>query len=152
MPPVQSERRLAMAKPVCTYCDTYEGVLLVTNLDDGETQSVCGNDLLMYSLSMASQLSQGMTTEQCEQYGELLDAIKANDIRQARPAGRRRASRATPADPAPEVPGQSEIPSLARVDLPEPCSACGCGTALGDAQKLVCEQCGEVLATADEAS
>lgn len=140
-----------MAKPVCTYCDTYEGVLLVTNLDDGETQSVCGNDLIMYSLSMASQLAQGMTAEQCEQYGALLDAIKAADIRPARPAGRKRAPRTPSGDPVLAVPDGSEMPALDRVDLPEPCSQCGSTTALGDAAKLVCEGCGNLLATADEA-
>lgn len=141
-----------MAKPVCTYCDTYEGVLLVTNLDDGETQSVCGNDLLMYSLSMAAQLSQGMTVEQCDQFGALLDAIKANDVRPAKPAGRKRAPKAPTADPAPQGSDGADMPALTRVDLPEACPTCGCGTALGDAVKLTCEQCGEVLATADEAS
>lgn len=140
-----------MSKPVCTYCDTYEGVLLVTNLDDGETQSVCGNDLLMYSLSMASQLSQGMTVEQCDQFGALLDAIKASDIRPAKPAGRRRAPKAPDPEPAMQVPGRAELPSLTRIDVPEQCGDCGSTTALGDAEKLVCEGCGNVLATADEA-
>lgn len=140
-----------MAKPVCTYCDTYEGVLLVTNLDDGETQSVCGNDLLMYSLSMAAQLSQGMTAEQCDQYGALLDAIKANDVRPAKPAGRRRAPKAPDPAPAPQGSDGLETPALTRVELPKPCEECGSMTAVGDTVKLWCEKCGTVLATADEA-
>jgi hypothetical protein len=140
-----------MAKPVCTYCDTYEGHLLVTVLDDGETQSVCGNDLLMWALSMTATLTEGMTLDQAEAYSEQLDAIRANDPRPTKPAGRKRAPRATAEPVAPVPPGGAELADLTRVELPIPCESCGSETALGDSHKLVCEGCGAVIATADEA-
>lgn len=141
-----------MAKPVCTYCAEFQGVLLVTNLDDGETQVVCGNDLVMYSLSFASQLTQGMTPEQSEAYGELLDQIRANDARPPKPAGRRRTSKAEPAHEPPPPPVVAQWAPEGTVALPEPCQLCGSKTATGDAVKLVCDGCDTVLATADEAS
>lgn len=141
-----------MAKPTCTFCGQYEGILMDTNLDDGDTQVVCTNDLMMYALSMASSLTAGMTQEQAEAYAQLLDAIYANDPRGPKPpapaAGRKRRSA-----PEPEMPPDgSEAASDGSVALLEPCGQCGAKTATGDAEKLTCDGCGAVLATADQAA
>lgn len=140
-----------MAKPVCTYCGEYEGVLLVTNLDDGETQVVCGNDLLMWTLSMTGQLTQGMTLDQAMAYGNLLDAIKANDPREPAKVTRSKPRKAEPAPEPPAAVSTTEPAHPGRIDVPVPCDICGATTATGDAEKLTCDGCGTVLATADEA-
>lgn len=141
-----------MAKPVCTYCAEFEAILLMTNMDDGDTQAICPNDVPMFILSMAAQITEGMTPEQSEQYGQLLDQIMANDARPPKPRPRGRAAKAAPPVDPPPVPDVAVAPALARVELPEACPTCGNGTALGDADKLVCEQCGKVLATSDDAA
>lgn len=123
-----------------------------TNLDDGDTQVVCTNDLMMYALSMAASLTAGMTKEQAEAYAELLDAIYANDPRGPKPpaaSGGRRRKR----DPGPDVaPDGSESASDGSVALLEPCAQCGGLTAHGDAEKLTCDGCGAVLATASDSA
>lgn len=136
-----------MAKPTCTFCGQFEGVLMDTNLDDGDTHVICGNDLLMYSLSMASSLTDGMTKEQAEAYAELLDAIYAHDPRGPKPppasSGRKRRVAAVPDLP----PDGSESNADGSVALLAPCAQCGGLTAHGDAEKLTCDGCGAVLAT-----
>lgn len=139
-----------MAKPVCTYCDENQGVLLVTNLDDGETQVVCGGDLVMWSLSMASQLTQGMTLEQSWEHAEALDMLKANDVRPVKAAPRSKPRKSAPEQVPPSAPQAPEAVPPGRVTLPEPCELCGSLTAIGDADKLTCEGCDTVLATASE--
>jgi len=139
-------------KPTCTYCGEFQGVLMVTNLDDGDTQIVCPNDILMWTLSMTAQLTTGMPADVAQAYGSLLDQIKANDPREAKPAPRRRTSKPAAAPQAQSEPGSSEGASLALVDLPEPCPQCGHAQGVGDETKLACAECGTVLATADEAT
>lgn len=141
-----------MAKPVCTYCGDFEAILLMTNMDDGDTQAICPSDVPMFILSMAGQVTEGMTPEQSEQFGALFDQIKANDARTPAPAARKRAAKsAPPADPPPPT-AAPEAATAARVELPEPCPLCGSQTATGDAEKLTCDGCGTVLATADDAA
>lgn len=139
-----------MPKPACTFCGENEGVLMDTNLDDGETNVVCGPDLLMYSLSMTASLTDGMTKEQAETFAELLDAIYAHDPRGPKPpapaAGRKRKVQAAPDLP----PDGSEAAADGVVALLSPCSQCGATTAHGDAEKLTCDGCGAVLATVDD--
>lgn len=121
-----------------------------TNLDDGDTQVICTNDLLMYVLTMTASLTVGMTKEQAEAYAELLDAIYANDPRGPKPpaksGGRRRKAETQP-DAASD---DSEAAADDSVALLAPCAQCGATTATGDAEKLTCDGCGAVLATVDD--
>lgn len=108
-----------MAGYTCTMCETNSALLLDTNLDDGECQSICGPCLPGYALSMALALTMGMTPEECEAFGELFDGIHANDVRAsaspAPTAARRSRSRipaqsagdATHADTGTSTPDQS---------------------------------------------
>lgn len=160
-----------MAKPPCSFCGENEAILLDSNLDDGETQGICGEHLPMYALTMAATLTVGFTVEQSEAYGELFDQIAANDAR-PRPKktgrGGKSSSEVTSA-PAADAPptgstahDPSSIPSASEtvnppsqstdeghVSLPEPCPQCGGKSATGDEYKLTCDGCGTVLATAD---
>jgi hypothetical protein len=121
-----------------------------TNLDDGDTQVVCSNDLMMYGLSLAAATTSGMTSEQAEAYSELLDAIYANDPRAPKPPPARGGRRRQNAQP-PDVPlDDAESHADGSVALPAPCTQCGGKTATGDAEKLTCDGCGTVLATADQ--
>jgi len=139
-------------KPTCTYCGEFQGALMVTNLDDGDTQIVCPNDILMWTLSMTAQLTTGMPADVAEAYGSLLDQIKANDPRETKPAPRKRTPKAASAPAAQSVPDGSESDSLGLVELPEPCPDCSSRMGRGDATSLVCVECDRVLATADEAT
>lgn len=141
-----------MAKPVCTFCGEYEGILMDTNLDDGDTQVVCVNDLMMYGLSMAASFTSGMTKEQAETFSDQLDQIYANDPRGPKPpakgSGRKQASK-----PAPEPAADGSQPlAEGQIEIPEGMCSCGSRTATGDTEKLVCDGCGSVLATAGDAS
>lgn len=140
-----------MPKPACTFCEVNEGVLMDTNLDDGETQVICGADLPAYALGMAAAMLQGMPRSQAEALSEALDAIYAADPRAPKPpAGR--GGRKPKGQPAPEVPPDgAQQPATASVDLPVPCESCGGVTATGDAEKLTCDGCGAVIATAHDA-
>lgn len=144
-----------------------------TNLNDGETQVICGVCLPMYALNMAAALTAGMEKEEALTYADALDTIYANDPRapksdRLRPRGKGKAQAAgqaaqgSAADLPAAVPAEpgatasvpvdgAERPAGAFVDMPEPCGACGSTTALGDAEKLTCAGCGEVIATADQA-
>lgn len=142
---------VGMAKPVCTLCGQYEGALIESNLDDGETQVVCGSCLLMYALSMAAALTTGMTEEQAKAYGGLLDSIRANDPRPAT-ASARGSRRKTPASTPPDEPqATTGNHATSTVALLDPCPECGSKTATGDSRKLACDGCGAVLATNDDA-
>lgn len=140
-----------MAIPTCTFCERNPGILLSANLDDGETNVVCGPDLMSYALTMAATLTQGMTPEQGQALGDLLDQIAANDPRPPKPpSGKSRKPKAAPA--APEQPaGAPGDPERVTVTLDEPCRQCGSETATGDTVKLTCDGCGAVLATRDDA-
>jgi hypothetical protein len=70
-----------MPAPNCTMCEINQGVLMDTNLQDGETQVICGPCLPAYAICMAAALTQDMTTEGAEVYGPALDIIYANDPR-----------------------------------------------------------------------
>ena len=74
-----------MAAPTCTMCEENQGVLMDTNLQDGETQVICGPCLPGYVLGMATVLTAGMSVQESEAYGPMLDAIAANDQRPAKP-------------------------------------------------------------------
>lgn len=163
-----------MSLPVCTHCEEYEGVLMVTTLTDGDTQVICPNDILLYALTLAATISEGMTLEQAEAYAEQLDRIRANDPRHAsQPPSKRSARANAAADDATRCPvckqtrgrhskwcsaTSEQPPDGARSDattpvaLVPPCDTCGGTTATGDAAKLVCDECGAVIATEPDAS
>ncbi len=103
-----------MAKPACTYCGENEGALMVTNLDDGDTQIICGPDLPAYALGMAAALTDGMGPEASERYGDALDAIAAHDERTPKPKARRRPSQSDAEGTGPVV-----QPPLTDADLGE---------------------------------
>lgn len=67
-----------MAKPVCTMCSTYEGVLMHTNLVDGDTVVVCATDLLSFAIGMAAELTSEISTEQVQEYLSTLIQIAVN--------------------------------------------------------------------------
>lgn len=139
-----------MAKPACTFCEQNEGVLMDTNLDDGETQVVCGPCLPGYALGIAAALTQGMTPAQAAGYGELFDQIAGNDRRPPKPPAKGARGKRQRATPAEQPPDGSEQAAAGLVRLPAPCPQCGGETATGDAEKLACDGCGLVLATADD--
>lgn len=141
-----------MAKPTCTFCGEYEGVLMDTNLDDGETQVVCANDILMYVLGMAAALTSGMTREQADAYAPSLDAIYANDPRGPKPPAPPKRSKRTAGVSDPLPPDGPQVDGDGLIALLTPCPQCGGKTAVGDADKLSCADCEAVLATADDAS
>lgn len=136
-----------MANPVCSYCGQYEAVLMDTSLADGETQMPCTNCLLPHALSLAGAVTAGMTKEQADAYGELLDAIYANDPRDPKapptpPRKPRSKAKATQT-----AAGDADSDAAVSVELDDPCAQCGSREATGDAHKLVCDGCGAVLET-----
>lgn len=138
-----------MAKPACTFCEVNEGVLMSTNLADGETVIVCGTCITGYALGLAATVTQGMDAAEAETYAGTLDAIRANDPRAARrPAKPKRQRPAVSAPPQPPLDGL-ESDAAGSVALPAPCGVCGSLTATGDADKLACDGCGRVIAYAD---
>lgn len=180
-----------MALPICTHCEQREGIFMATLLTDGDTQVICGDDLMLYAITLAATLTDGMTLEAADAYSEQLDAIYAHDPRAiVRPAGGRtrkgkaaaddsaqcpvckqrggKHSKWCAADPAAIVPaaggaapddtghstpaaehplGGPQLAAAASVALVPPCDSCGGTTATGDALKLVCNECGNVIAT-----
>lgn len=141
---------MTVPKPACTFCEGNEGALIISSLDDGDTQIACGVCLPMVALGMAAQLTQGMTIDQANAYAEMLDQIHANDPRPPKPPARGGKRKQAAADPEPPPPDGSETAATVTIELPQPCTQCGATTATGDADKLVCDGCGAVLATADE--
>jgi hypothetical protein len=139
-----------MPLPICTHCEQYEGLLMTTMLTDGDTQVICANDLLLYVLTLAATVTEGLTVQLADAYASQLDAIYAHDPRPiARPARRAKASAKT--QPSPEVPARGpELDGTATIQLVPPCDSCGGTTATGDAHKLVCDECGTVIAAADD--
>lgn len=140
-----------MANPACTFCEQYEGVLIATNLDDGDTQTLCGGCLPGWAIGMAAGLIGSMTPEQAAEHYDAIDQVYAADPRKppppAAPKGRKPRTRPQ-SEPPPDGPDSD---AATAVQLPEPCDICGSLTATGDAVKLTCDGCGKVLATADEA-
>src|SRR5712691_8952762 len=67
-----------MAKPACTVCGQNEGMLMVTSLDDGDTQVICGPDLPGFALGMAAGLTEGMEPDEASRYGDAFYAIAAH--------------------------------------------------------------------------
>lgn len=70
-----------MAIPNCTLCNGEQGLMLTTTLNDGDTIVIGGQCLASYVLAMAGSVTAGMSPEDCIEYGELFDAIAANDKR-----------------------------------------------------------------------
>ncbi len=116
-----------MAKPRCTFCEENEGVLMVTNLVDGDTQIVCGIDLPGFALGMAAAMTDGMTPEESEMHGAALDAIRAHDCRVAadskagKRSGGKRAAKSAPENACPSCGGAL----LPQDDGQSTCGACG---------------------------
>lgn len=139
-----------MPKPACTFCEGNEGALIISSLDDGDTQIACGACLPMVALGMAAQLTQGMTIDQAEAFAPMLDAIRDNDPRPPKPPARGGKRKAAEPPPEPTASDGSQTAATVTIDLPQPCTQCGATTATGDDVKLVCDGCGAVIATADE--
>jgi hypothetical protein len=141
-----------MANPACTFCEQNEGVMMSTNLTDGDTVIACGACLPGYALGMAAAVTQGMEQHEALQYADALDTIYANDPRapksdRLRPRGKTRKTA------APEPPADVAVSyATDTVSLVPPCSECGGETATGDANKLTCDGCGTVIATASEST
>jgi hypothetical protein len=145
-----------------------------TNLDNGDTNVVCVNELTMYALTLAAEFTRGMTLEMAEAYAPLLNAIQDNDPRWRQPSlydsDTGPAEPDTPDDTSadPPVEGGPPVPIVAilgadgrdtgmtiignTIAIPPGTCACGSETATGDDQKLTCDGCGTVLATADESA
>lgn len=139
-----------MPLPACSFCGEYESILTTTIFADGETVSPCGNCVTAYAMSMAAEVSRDLTADQATELGSLFDTIAGNDTRPPKPPAApaaRQPRKRKPADP----PEAASEPSggAATVQLPA-AHSCGSETATGDANKLVCDGCGEVLATADD--
>lgn len=141
-----------MAIIPCTYCGDNRAIIMDINLGDGETASPCAVCIVPHAMNMAAAVTQGMTKEAGEAYGALFDAIAANDPRPPKPparGGKRKAA----AEPVPDVaPDGSQPLAEGQIALPPGSCPCGSATATGDAEKLVCDGCGSVLATSDDAA
>lgn len=96
-----------MAKPPCTMCEQFEGLLMMTNLDDGDTQVICVPDLPAFALGMAAGVTQGLTPDEAEAYGDAFDQLAQNDTRVKR--YKRSAARTAP----PAANGQVQPTDLA---------------------------------------
>lgn len=136
-----------MAKPQCTICSANEGALIITNLDNGETVTVCVADIPVYYLAGAAQYTEGMTVETAEAIAPLLDQLRANDPRPAKPntSRRKKTDAVTPAD-APATPVTAEY-GPESIPLVDECPSCGNMTAFDDSVNLVCSACGTVIAS-----
>lgn len=139
-----------MATPRCTFCEENEGILMASRLDDGTTAVVCPADLLVYALAMSVQYTQGMTVESAESVGELLDQLYANDPRQPKAAGRRRKQPDSVAIATGASGPTVSMPEDNVVTLPSPCAHCGSTEGRGRGARLICGQCGSLIATEDE--
>lgn len=148
MPRVLTTKGITMALPVCTHCEQYEGVLMVTTLTDGDTQVICPQDILLYALTLAATLTEGMTKEQVTAYQEQADKLIANLHAAMLPPASKTPRKRQPPPAAPVPPDGPQSDAAALVALVPPCSECGGTTATGDAAKLVCNECGAVIATA----
>lgn len=73
-----------MAQPVCNFCDNEYGLLMDTNLMEGDTKVVGANCLIGYALSMAVAVTAGMSPDTAVAYGDLFDQIAANGTRPER--------------------------------------------------------------------
>jgi hypothetical protein len=138
-----------VAKPTCTFCDAEDGLLMDTNLNDGETQVVGPNCLLGYILGMAAAMIGGMSEDEAKTHAEVLDTIYSLDRKPPKPPARG-GGRKPKTTVQPEIPlDEPQSDATATVELPDPCSQCGSKTATGDAEKLTCDGCGAVLASVD---
>jgi hypothetical protein len=162
-----------MANLTCSLCEQEQGLLMDTNLQDGDTTIVGPACMAGYALTMAASLTEGMPPEAGEAYGELLDRIAANDPRPPKDAPRKRRGPLSktladdsqePVPDSPDIhadgpaasagteappPVPSDVPVA--VTLPEPCPDCGATEGTGDDAKVVCNGCGKVIATTGEA-
>lgn len=125
---------------------------MVTNLEDGDTQVVCGDDLIMFALTLAATMAPGMTAEQAVAFGGQLDAIAAADTRPPKPPARRPRAKAGAAEPPTAGSEPPVADSGQLVALPKPCEVCGSETGAAVEDKLVCANCHEVLSTVAEAT
>lgn len=161
-----------MANLSCTLCDAESGVLMVTMLEDGDTQIVGPQCMPGYALSMAAAATQGLPRESGDAFGELFDAVAANDPRPpkspehgSKSARKRSANTAQleveqstgtklpspPGEPGtPQTSGSGETATTTPVLLETPCSTCGGVAATGDDTKVTCDGCGTVLATREQ--
>lgn len=73
-----------MAQPVCNFCEQEYGVIMVTDLIDPSTNSIGGQCLIGYAMSLAAAVTANISPDGAEAYGELFDQIAANDSRRPR--------------------------------------------------------------------
>jgi hypothetical protein len=138
-----------MANPTCTFCEQYEGVLMATNLINGDTVIACGQCVPGYALGMSAGIIGGMSKEDAKQYAGAIDQVYASDPRGPKPPPAPKGRKPRQAPPPEVVPDAAPDAAPEVVAMPDPCSACGGMEALGDADKLACRTCGAVIATAD---
>jgi len=62
-------------------CDQETAVVMFTQMDTGDTASVGAACLPGFTLTLAATMSHDMPPETAAQYGDLFDAIAANDSR-----------------------------------------------------------------------
>jgi hypothetical protein len=158
-----------MAIPACTFCEQYEGTLMVTNLNDGDTHIACLHCLPSFALGLAAAFTEGITMEQAKAYAKELDTIYANDPRPAKrqarakgkgatlaavpdvppdgPQGDAEARTATGATPDPQAGSVAHSGAPGAIVLDPPCPLCGGTEGTGTDTKLTCDSCGAVIAT-----
>lgn len=138
-------------KPPCDYCETTEGFMLQTNLDTGDTVTVCANDYGTHVLGVALAFIQGMDDATRNAYAQILDEIATELVvppptppKPPRTKSKAKGALAEPVDAPPEA---LSMP----VALDPPCAECGGTQGTGDSEKLLCDSCGAVIATVESA-
>lgn len=125
--------------------------MLQTNLDTGDTVTVCALDYGTHVLGVALAFIQGMDDATRTAYADVLTQIAdaagllpPKPPKPPRPRGKQAAQLAEPID-APQ-----EALSMP-VALDPPCPECGGTQGTGDSEKLTCDGCGHVIATTADA-
>lgn len=135
-------------QPVCTFCEDEYGLLMDTDLMEGDTKVIGPSCLIMYSLSLAANVTINISPELAEAYGELFDKIAANDSR--------RKTVNPPSEPEKQPPDGSVNTSAATQsgdspassDTTFPCPECQHPVTDDDGDGIRdCPNCGERFAT-----
>lgn len=99
-----------------------------------------------FMLTAAAELTKDQSPEWWAEYGGQLDQLAANDRRPDKPpsAGKRRPRSAKQAPDGAEA--AADAPVAVELSEDDACPQCGGRAATGDAEKLTCDGCGNVLA------
>lgn len=108
-----------MAQPICSFCESEHGILMVTDIIDGDTKVVGASCLPGYALAMTATVTTGMQPELAKAYGEYFDAIARND---SRPKSRRAAGKSSgrPTQTSTEHATDAESGTSGQEDSPVP--------------------------------